>query len=70
VLVGGPLWDRIAPHAAGALAEEIAAHVVPGGHALTVASSAFGPQVGAVGAGCILLARAFTPRPTDLLLVS
>lgn len=70
VLVGGPLWDRIAPHAADALAAEVAAHPVPGGHPLTVASSAFGPQVGAVGAGCILLGRAFTPRPTDLLLVS
>lgn len=70
VLVGGPLWDRVAPHAAEALAAEVAAHPVPGGHPVTVASSAFGPQVGAVGAGCILLSRAFTPRPTDLLLVS
>jgi predicted NBD/HSP70 family sugar kinase len=70
VLVGGPLWDRVAPHAAEALAAEVAAHPVPGGHPVTVASSAFGPQVGAVGAGCILLGRAFTPRPTDLLLVS
>lgn len=70
VLAGGPLWDRIAPHAAAALEAEIAAHVVPGGHGLTASSSAFGPQVGAVGAGCILLSRAFTPRPTDLLLVS
>ncbi len=70
VLAGGPLWDRIAPHAGAALEAEIAGHVVPGGHALTAASSAFGPQVGAVGAGCILLGRAFTPRPTDLLLVS
>ncbi len=70
VLVGGPLWDRIAPHAAEALAAELAVHVVPGGHALTAASSEFGAQVGAVGAGCLLLGRAFTPRPTDLLLVS
>jgi predicted NBD/HSP70 family sugar kinase len=70
VLVGGPLWDRVAPHAAEALAAEVAGHPVPGGHPVTVASSAFGPQVGAVGAGCILLSRAFTPRPTDLLLVS
>ncbi len=70
ILVGGPLWDRVAPYAAQALADEVAAHPVPGGHPLTVASSAFGPEVGAVGAGCILLGRAFTPRPTDLLLVS
>jgi predicted NBD/HSP70 family sugar kinase len=70
VLVGGPLWDRIAAHASAALEAEIAAHVVPGAHELAVGSSAFGPQVGAVGAGCILLGRAFTPRPSDLLLVS
>ncbi|VTR78675.1 ROK family transcriptional regulator [Cellulomonas hominis] len=70
VLVGGPLWDRVAPHATVALEAEVAAHPVPGGHGVTVASSAFGPQVAAVGAGCILLGRAFTPRPSDLLLVS
>jgi predicted NBD/HSP70 family sugar kinase len=70
VLVGGPLWHRVAAHATAALEAEVAAHVVPGGHGLAVASSAFGPQVGAVGAGCLLLARAFAPRPTDLLLVS
>jgi predicted NBD/HSP70 family sugar kinase len=70
VLVGGPLWDRVAPHATAALEAEMAVHPVPGGHGVTVASSAFGPQVGAVGAGCILLGRAFTPRPSDLLLVS
>ncbi|RMI09612.1 ROK family transcriptional regulator [Cellulomonas triticagri] len=70
VLVGGPLWDRIAAHAGPALRAEVAAHPVPGGHAVSVMSSAFGPQVGAVGAGCILLGRAFAPRPTDLLLVS
>ncbi|HEY0185913.1 MAG TPA: ROK family transcriptional regulator [Cellulomonas sp.] len=70
VLVGGPLWDRIALHATAALEAEMALHPVPGAHPVTVASSAFGAQVGAVGAGCILLGRAFTPRPTDLLLVS
>jgi hypothetical protein len=43
---------------------------VPGGYPVTVTSSGFGPQVGAVGAGCLLLGQAFTPRPTDLLLVS
>ena len=70
VLVGGPLWHRIAPHAAEALTAGMAAHHVPGAHPVTVGSSGFGAQVGAVGAGCILLGRAFTPRPTDLLLVS
>ncbi|MFF1528229.1 ROK family protein [Cellulomonas sp. NPDC058312] len=70
VLVGGPLWDRIAPYAEPALTETVAQHPVPGAHAVTVSSSGYGPQVGAVGAGCILLGRAFTPRPSDLLLVS
>jgi predicted NBD/HSP70 family sugar kinase len=60
VLVGGPLWDRIAPAATPALEAEVAAHPVPGGYPVTVTSSGFGPQVGAVGAGCL----------TDLLLVS
>ncbi|HEY0187303.1 MAG TPA: ROK family transcriptional regulator [Cellulomonas sp.] len=71
VLVGGPLWDRIAPYAHEALLAGVAAHQVPGStHQVRAASSSFGPRVTAVGAGCLLLARAFTPRPTDLLLVS
>lgn len=70
VLVGGPLWDRIRPWAQDALVATMAAHPVPGAHPVVVASSPFGQQVGAVGAGCILLGRAFAPRPSDLLLVS
>ncbi|WP_263121097.1 ROK family transcriptional regulator [Cellulomonas sp. RIT-PI-Y] len=71
VLVGGPLWEQVAKHAEPALIGAMAVHEVPGGaHPVRASSSVFGPRVGAVGAGCLVLARAFTPRPADLLLVS
>ncbi|MDM7830065.1 ROK family transcriptional regulator [Cellulomonas edaphi] len=69
VIVGGPLWSRMEPHAMPALEKHVAAHQVPGGaHSIAVLTSPLGPQVGAVGAGCLVLGQAFTPRPSDLML--
>jgi hypothetical protein len=71
VVIGGPLWDRMSAHSSTALERRLHAHPVPGAvHELTALSSPFGSQVSAVGAGCLLLSRAFTPRPSDLLLVN
>ncbi len=70
VVVGGSSWDRMARHAAGPLERRLRAHRLPGiERELAVLSSPFGSQAGAVGAGALLLSRAFTPRPSDLLLV-
>ena len=67
VIVGGPLWSRMERHAMPALEKHVAAHAVPGGaHSIAVLGSPLGPQVGAVGAGCLVLSQAFTPRPSDL----
>jgi len=69
VIVGGPLWSRMEAHAMPALEKLVAGHRVPSGaHPLAVLGSPLGSQVGAVGAGRLVLSQAFTPRPSDLLL--
>jgi len=69
VIVGGPLWSRMERHAMPALEKLVASHRVPSSaHAVAVLGSPLGSQVGAVGAGRLVLSQAFTPRPSDLLL--
>ncbi|KQR17439.1 hypothetical protein ASF78_09185 [Cellulomonas sp. Leaf334] len=69
VIVGGPLWSRMERHAMPALEKLVASHRVPSSsHSVAVLGSPLGSQVGAVGAGRLVLSQAFTPRPSDLLL--
>lgn len=69
VIVGGPLWSRMERHAMPALEKLVASHRVPSSsHTVAVLGSPLGSQVGAVGAGRLVLGQAFTPRPSDLLL--
>lgn len=69
VIVGGPLWSRMERHAMPALEKLVANHRVPSSeHSVAVLGSPLGSQVGAVGAGRLVLSQAFTPRTSDLLL--
>ena len=69
VVVGGPLWDRMAPFARPALLEAAAAHVLPRGDtSLNVLESPFGPEVAAVGAASMVLGSSYSPSPGQLLL--
>jgi len=69
VLLGGDVWERIAPWLADPVARALHEHPVPGAaHDLTLRSSPWGEDVVAVGAACLMLDHAFTPRPRDLLI--
>ena len=71
VIVGGPLWSRMERHAMPGMSKLVSEHHVPSGaHSVAVLGSPLGTQVGAVGAGCLVLSQAFTPRPSDLMLLA
>ncbi len=68
IVVGGPLWSRL-EHA---LAETVPPRLdelraARGVHPVTVSGTALGSDVGAIGAACLILDEALTPRPTSLL---
>ncbi|KJQ54568.1 N-acetylglucosamine repressor [Microbacterium sp. SA39] len=69
VVFGGPFWARLAAvfldEIPGRLDRLSATRAV---HSLPVAGSVVGVDVGAVGAACVVLDSALTPRTTDLLL--
>jgi len=69
VILGGPLWGLIAPHALpqiGPLVE--ARHVLRPVHPVEVVGSHLGLEVGAVGGACLVLSQALSPRTASLLL--
>ena len=69
IVVGGPLWDRMAPFAGPTLREAAAAHRLPSGHSsLSVIESPFGQEVAAVGAASMVLGGNFSPSLGQLLL--
>ncbi|MFJ6678728.1 ROK family transcriptional regulator [Microbacterium sp. NPDC091382] len=68
IVMGGPLWNRL-EHA---LAETVPPRLeelraARGVHPVTVSGTALGSDVGAIGAACLILDEALTPRPTSLL---
>ncbi|OAH49780.1 ROK family transcriptional regulator [Microbacterium oleivorans] len=68
IVMGGPLWDRVGPtftEAIPPLLDEM--RVARGVHPLSIAGTALGSDVGAIGAACLILDEALTPRPTSLL---
>ena len=69
VVFGGPFWTRVA----GVFLDEIPGRLdrlsaTRAVRSLPVAGSVVGADVGAVGAACVVLDSALTPRTTDLLL--
>ena len=69
VILGGPLWARLAPWFDQGVPEALAGFLVTRGlHHVTVTSTSLGDDVGAIGAACLILDEKLTPRPTSLLL--
>lgn len=69
VIVGGPLWARLSPwferQVPDALADLLVTRSV---RRVTVTGTNAGDDVGAIGAACLVLDEALTPRPASLLL--
>lgn len=69
VILGGPLWGRLAPWFEQGVPDALAGFLVARGlHTVTVSSTGLGDDVGAIGAACLVLDEKLTPRPTSLLL--
>lgn len=71
VIFGGPFWSRIAP----LMLERIDSLVnndpaLISHHKIVVANSSIGEDVAAIGAGCLVLDHALSPRPSTLLISS
>jgi predicted NBD/HSP70 family sugar kinase len=69
VVFGGPIWSRISdvflPILRDTLLTTTEARQV---HPVTALESSLGADVGAIGAGCLVLEHAFSTRPSTLLL--
>lgn len=69
VVIGGPMWARIAPAVAAplerALRENSASTTT---RPIALFESALGTDVTSLGAACLILDSAFTARPTDLMI--
>lgn len=69
VVLGGPVWERLA----GVLSETVARRVATdpvstSTRAIVVRHSRVGPDVAAVGAACLMLDGAFAARPTRMMI--
>ncbi|WP_060915578.1 ROK family transcriptional regulator [Microbacterium oleivorans] len=68
IVMGGPLWDRIGETLMDTVPPRLdELRVARGVHPVTVTDTALGSDVGAIGAACLILDEALTPRPTSLL---
>jgi len=69
VILGGPFWAAIEPFMLRDLESAIAssAALIPK-HPIAVVSSAIGADVAAIGAACLVLDHAFSPRPSAMLI--
>jgi predicted NBD/HSP70 family sugar kinase len=69
VVFGGPFWSRIAPFALPAATAAIAGSpVLVPKHPVAVVESAMGEDVAAVGAACLVLDAALSPKATAMLI--
>ncbi len=71
VVFGGPVWARLGPrflHVVPAVLERLS--VAASIHPVAVGGTRVGADVAAVGAACLVLDHAFSPRSTTLLLQS
>lgn len=68
IVLGGPLWSRVEPWYSATIPDALdALRVARGLHPVTVSGTALGSDVGAIGAACLVLDEALTPRTTSLL---
>ncbi len=68
VVPSGPVWDRLGPWLEPGLRSVLDTYPLPGHHPLRVLGATADGPVAAVGAACLMLDDALTPRPTGLLL--
>lgn len=69
IVVGGPFWSAIAPHVLEPLrAEATSSRALVLRRALRLTESTVGEDVTAVGAACLVLDTAMSPRPSNLLI--
>ena len=68
VVFGGPLWEHLAPVFLRVVPEIVRAQAVASTiHPITVRGTSVGADVAAVGAACLVLDQAFSPRSATLL---
>ncbi|GAA3922551.1 ROK family transcriptional regulator [Microbacterium invictum] len=68
VIIGGPAWSRLAPWFERQVPEVLSGLLVARGlHHVEIVGTSLGEDVGAIGAACLVLDEALTPRPTSLL---
>ena len=68
VVFGGPLWDGLAPVFLRVLPDLLRSSAAASRiHSVTVRGTSVGADVAAVGAACLVLDEAFSPRSTTLL---
>jgi len=69
VVFGGPFWEVIAPYVLAALPDEVrSSEALVARHPIAIVTSSIGEDVAAVGAACLVLDHAFSPRPSALLI--
>ncbi len=67
VVFGGPLWEHLAPVFLRVVPRSCAPGVASTIHPITVRGTSVGADVAAVGAACLVLDQAFSPRSATLL---
>jgi predicted NBD/HSP70 family sugar kinase len=68
LVIGGPFWSRLEPFYAYKLPSLLAEqHTIRDGRSFRVLSSTSGTDVVAVGAACLILDQAFSPKPSNLV---
>ncbi|WP_314102262.1 ROK family transcriptional regulator [uncultured Frigoribacterium sp.] len=69
VVFGGPFWHVVAPWVLQVLPESVrSSAALIAKHPIALEQSAIGTDVAAVGAACLVLDHAFSPRPSALLI--
>ncbi|MEI3847092.1 MULTISPECIES: ROK family transcriptional regulator [unclassified Microbacterium] len=63
VILGGPIWQELAPYALPIVRPAVNRRAVPGQlHEVVVRGTTLGDNVTAIGAGCLVLDQRFSPR--------
>ncbi|WP_123308984.1 ROK family transcriptional regulator [Cellulomonas sp. PhB143] len=70
IVTSGPVWERLGPWLERGLQGAVDRFRLPGRHPVRVVPSVGGVHAAAIGAACLALDEAFTPRAAGLLLGS